>query len=542
MSLACNPPAPQPKIPFQGPDEIFGDLFHEVQMQRIFDDGKYFVDCTPKSNPKEILTAYEEAIKADDFDLKSFVETHFEMPANPGSAFEADTSLSVSKHIQQLWSVLKREPDQLQRRGSLIPLPYPYIVPGGRFREIYYWDSYFTLLGLKASGERELMVNMVDNFAFLIDTLGFIPNGNRTYYRSRSQPPFFSMMVELLASDRGKEMYAKYLPAMQKEYDFWMSGKDLVDEKRPHYRRVVWVDGVVLNRYWDDRSDPRAESYKEDVEIAEESDRPAEVVYRNLRAGAESGWDFSMRWFRDGKNLHTIRTTELVPVDLNGLMFHLELMLSRGYEASGDQKQAKAYADLATVRKRTMRTLNWDEELNFYTDYDFKAGKSAANPTLAGTFAMYFGIATLGQAEEMVKMIRNDFLKEGGLVTTLTNSGQQWDAPNAWAPLQWMAIQGLRNYDEEQLAAVIKWRWINLNVQVFESSRKLVEKYNVLDLNLEAGGGEYPLQDGFGWTNGVLLDLLSEEAKTPPSPPRRQRTRGNDPAPTNEVETSQNEN
>ena len=144
-------------------------------------------------------------------------------------------------------------------------------------------------------------------------------------------------------------------------------------------------------------------------------------------------------------------------------------------------------------------------------DYDFKADKHTAIPSLAGMYPLTFKMATPAQASKAAKVINSQFLKAGGVVSTLTDNGQQWDYPNGWAPLQWMTIEGLRNYESDELANTIKERWIKLNRKVYKKTGKLVEKYNVVDMTLEAGGGEYPVQDGFGWTNGVLLKLMSED-------------------------------
>ena len=178
-------------------------LFEEVQLQKVFADGKTFVDCTPKINPEEILQRYLQQKDKAGFDLRAFVLQYFHLP----KAFTPDAVLqssSIEAHIHQLWNVLTRQPDEAD--GSLIPLPNAYVVPGGRFGEVYYWDSYFTMLGLQASVRYEMIENMVKNFTHLINTLGFIPNGNRTYYLGRSQPPFFSLMVQLLAEIKGKEI------------------------------------------------------------------------------------------------------------------------------------------------------------------------------------------------------------------------------------------------------------------------------------------------------------------------------------------------
>ena len=185
------------------------------------------------------------------------------MPVTP--SVKVEEGLSLKAHIEQLWDVLQRKADTKQPHSSLLPLPEPYIVPGGRFREIYYWDSYFTMLGLMESKRYNLVENMLDNFKFLIDEYGHIPNGNRSYYLSRSQPPFFALMVDLLAQKKGETIYKKYYSALQKEYNWWMQGEaDLKNGEA--FRRVVRLDdGSILNRYWDDKRAPREESYAEDV-------------------------------------------------------------------------------------------------------------------------------------------------------------------------------------------------------------------------------------------------------------------------------------
>ena len=212
------------------PDQVYGQLFNDVQIARVFPDGKTFVDCIPKRNPKDIMYDYG-LMKGPKMDLKKFVEDNFELPHVPQLNYVTQEK-DVVMHIKNLWGVLKRDADVVvtgegwagSHNSSLLPLPGAYIVPGGRFREIYYWDSYFTMLGLKESGETAMIESMIKNFAFLIDNYGHIPNGSRTYYLSRSQPPFFSLMVELLAEIKGDSVYQQFLPQLEKEYAFWMSG------------------------------------------------------------------------------------------------------------------------------------------------------------------------------------------------------------------------------------------------------------------------------------------------------------------------------
>ena len=491
--------------------EIFdmNPLFEDVQMNRILPDGKTFVDCLPKYTLEEINNNYLHQKNTPGFNLKKFITENFDLPVANTTAYNSDTSKPVAENIESLWNILTRNPDE--KNGSLIPLPYPYIVPGGRFGEIYYWDSYFTMLGLKASGKHEMLENMVRNFSYLVDTIGYIPNGNRTYYIGRSQPPFYSLMVRLLASVKGEEILSSYLPQLEKEYRFWMKGTDELNKTNTAAQHSVRMpDGEILNRYWDENDSPRPESFREDVELSNESQQEQKELYRHLRAGAESGWDFSSRWFRDEKSFNTIHTTEIIPVDLNCLLLHLEQTIAEAYQLTSNNESAKKYNAFAEKRKAAIQKYCWNSEQDFYFDYDWVKGKQKQSFSLAGMFPLFFKISDNEQADKVAAVIKEQFIKPGGAVSTLVTTEQQWDAPNGWAPLQWITIMGLEDYGHHELAASIAHKWIKLNTDVFRRTGKLMEKYNVVDTNLEAGGGEYPGQDGFGWTNGVLLALIKK--------------------------------
>ncbi|MFT4760772.1 MAG: alpha,alpha-trehalase [Paraglaciecola sp.] len=493
---------------FKTPIDVYGDFLVDVQMAEVFPDGKTFVDCTPKRDVTDILADYKKAKMQAEFHLRAFVLENFETPKKYASGFISDTTKSVQEHINSLWPVLTRTPKQAER-GTLIPLPKPYIVPGGRFGEIYYWDSYFTMLGLQAAGKAEMIENMVDNFSYLIDEIGFIPNGNRTYFLGRSQPPFYACMVGVLAEMKGDDIYKKYLPQLEKEYNFWMDGADKLSETNRTHKRVVRLsDGFILNRYWDNFDGPREESYREDVETAEKSGRPLKEVYRDLRAGAESGWDYSSRWLRKIDDLSTIHTTDILPADLNSLLYNLEMTIAKGYELSNNADKTAFYNKKAADRKTAILRYHYFAASGLFMDFDFTVGEPTYVPSLATMYPLFFKIATPEQAETVAKNIQESFLRPGGLNSTVHNTGQQWDAPNGWAPLQWISIQGLHNYGQNELANMIQNRWINLNKKVYKNTGKMVEKYNVQDASLEGGGGEYPVQDGFGWSNGVLLRLM----------------------------------
>lgn len=507
LAGCVSAPAPPQQEP-GSPAQIYGELFERVQLDRVFEDGKTFVDAVPRSDPSAIIEAYEREKHEPGFGLRAFVATHFELPQARDSGYVGDPGRDVVEHIDALWDVLTREPDEPKAGSSLLALPRPYVVPGGRFREIYYWDSYFTMLGLEQSGRHELALDMLANFADLIDRYGHVPNGNRTYYLSRSQPPFFAAMVELVARRDGDAVYRRHQRQLRREYDFWMEGAREVAPGTAHRRVVRFPDGAVLNRYWDDRATPRDESYAEDVATASASDRPNEEVYRNLRAAAESGWDFSSRWLADGHTLASIRTVEIVPVDLNSLLFQLERTLATAYRATGDTSEAMRFVAAAEARRKAMNAHLWNEPLGVYADHDWKAGVHTSHVSAAMLFPLYFGVASDAQAARTARLLERELLQPDGLATTIARTGQQWDSPNGWAPLQWIAVKSLREHDEDALAGQIACRWIRENVGAYRASGKLVEKYDVTGEG-EAGGGEYPLQDGFGWTNGVLRALLA---------------------------------
>lgn len=493
------------------------ELFTQVQLQQVFPDGKTFPDCLAKYPLEDIDQHFRQQKDEPGFSLTNFVNENFTVPAAYGSSYVADTTQPVQKHIEALWGVLTRTPGD--EKSSLIPLPKPYIVPGGRFSEIYYWDSYFTMLGLQASGREDMIQNMVDNFTYLINTIGYIPNGNRNYFKGRSQPPFYALMVQLLREEKGNTVLTEYLPYLQKEHAYWMQGKDTLTEDNTASGHVACLPGgVLLNRYWDEHNTPRPESLREDIELAHEATEDTGALYRHIRAAAESGWDFSSRWFKQAGRFNSIHTTDIIPVDLNCLLFYLESTISEAAKLAGKIQEALSYSMLAAKRKTAIQEYCWNKKQQFYTDYDFKQQQPKNNITMAGVFPLFFGIATPEQAEKTSVILHKQLLKAGGCAATTETSGQQWDSPNGWAPLQYMAIKGLEKYGMHNLAAEIAKRWINLNIKVYKATGKLMEKYNVADTNLLAGGGEYPSQDGFGWTNGVLLKLMETYKKEPKLP------------------------
>lgn len=378
------------------PADRYQELFVAVQTQRVFPDSKTFVDCAPRQHPERILEAYRTESGQPGFDLKAFVLKYFEPYEMKQTEFVANPNDTLAEHIDRLWPVLTRHPEQHPEHSSLLPLPHDYVVPGGRFSELYYWDSYFTMLGLDESGHCELLKAMADNFAFLIDTYGHVPNGNRSYYLSRSQPPVFALMTDLF-EETGVHPATDYLPQLRKEHAFWTDGADQLRPGETHRRCVCLADGSVLNRYWDERDTPREESYIEDIETARSSSRPAHEVYRDLRAGAESGWDFSSRWLGDPQRLSSIRTTQIIPVDLNSFLYKLERQIARLSEAKGRHRCAAEFAQRAATRLAAIDRYLWSEQQGAYFDYDWCLGQQRENLTAATLTPLFVELASAEQ-------------------------------------------------------------------------------------------------------------------------------------------------
>ncbi|WP_257557258.1 alpha,alpha-trehalase TreA [Sphingobium sp. CFD-2] len=492
------------------PAEIYGDLFRAVQTQRLFPDGKTFVDAVPRRSPEAIMADFRSSRPQDKEALRSFVLANFAVPGvndrNAGT---------LRRHIRTLWPTLVRQSEAVAPGSSALPMEAPYVVPGGRFREIYYWDSYFTMLGLAVDGQQPLIESMLTDFTAAIERYGHIPNGMRSYYLGRSQPPFFALMLGL--SKQGDHAVdARRLAALRREYDYWMTGASCVDAGGACARVVKMPDGTLLNRYWDDVPQPRDESYAEDVATAaEDRTRPAQALYRHLRAGAESGWDFSSRWLADPRRLSSIRTADIVPVDLNSLMLIVEETIARRCGEARDGACADRFTRLARQRRGALDRYFWVAREGRYADWDRTARKPTPVLSAATLYPLFAGAASPAQAKAVGATVRSELLAVGGLRTTTLRTGQQWDTPNGWAPLQWIAIAGLERSGEAALAREIARRWLGTVTAAYVETGRMLEKYDVEERK-PGGGGEYPTQDGFGWTNGVTSAIMEKYPELAP--------------------------
>ncbi|KAM8818375.1 trehalase [Rhynchonycteris naso] len=513
----------------------FGELLHQVQMAKLYKDDKQFVDMPLSSAPDQVLQHFHKLANTHNHSipqqqLQAFLQEHFltmgqELepwaPEDWKDSPQFLQKISDSKlrawagQLHQLWRKLgkKVKPEVLQHpeRFSLIYSQHPFIVPGGRFLEFYYWDSYWVMEGLLLSEMAETVKGMLQNFLDLVQTYGHVPNGARVYYLQRSQPPLLTLMMDRYVTYTNDTAFLRdNIGTLALELAFWTENKNISVS--------LWGKSYVLNRYYVPYGGPRPESYSKDAELANtmpEGDR--EAMLAELKAGAESGWDFSSRWLIGGLNpdlLSSIRTSKFVPVDLNAFLCQAEELMSKFHTSLGNDAQATKYRNLREQRLAALNAILWDEEKGAWFDYDLENRKknqefypSNLTPLWAGCFS---DPAVVDKALKYLE--DNQILTyQHGIPTSLRNTGQQWDFPNAWAPLQDLVIRGLAKSPSprtQEVAFQLAQNWIRTNFDVYSRKSAMYEKYDINNGGQPGGGGEYEVQEGFGWTNGVALMLL----------------------------------
>ncbi|RMG87737.1 MAG: trehalase [Bacteroidetes bacterium] len=504
-SPASAPPANEANAP-----DHFGDeapFWSELLTSATSFNERDLLDAVPKSPVSDIRKAWESQKQTAGFDPQKFVTDHFDLPASSG--FMPDTTRNIAEHIAALWPLWTRP--AAEDAGTFIGLPYPYVVRTASERTLYYADSYFTMLGLQAAGKTELLEQMVRNFAALIDRFGYVPTGNRTYYLGQSGPPYFALMVDLLAETKGDEVYAEFLPQLEKEYAFWMAGMETLSPTNRLVRRLVRLgDGTVLNRYWSPYTTPREWHYRADVQMvtAQAAARPAGDIYRDLRAMTEAGWGYSSRWFKDGVHRETTHTTEILPVDLNALLYHLETTLANTWRAAGDAEKGTVYDQRAEQRRKAVLGYLYHGPAGFFIDLDFPNGEPTYVPTLAGLFPLFFEMVPKEYALAVVQNVEEDFVRPGGLVLTPHYTKEAFDSPNGAAAWHWLTLRSLRNYGYDELADKIESYWLTHLRKAYAESHRLTDWYNVQ--TLEPGIGAYPHADGYAPTAAVFLKLIEQ--------------------------------
>ncbi len=419
----------------------------------------------------------------------------------------------VTLELNGMWKRLSRIAVPKEGRiSTLLDLPHPFIVPGGRFREFYYWDTYFVLEGLLVSNMNKTAINIIKNFVHIIDELGYMPNGTRKYYMYRSQPPFFPLMLSKFLDLDGGEyndlVLGKGLDMALKEYIFF-------DNHRSVF--VRGNDGKLhhLNYFHVTTDFPRPESMSEDMNTFLSQHKLSErEMYSNLKSGAESGWDFSSRWFKDETDISTINVYNLIPVGLNAILFKNEQIISNLLKRAGRHDESRKFRDLSLKRMESINHVLWNSDVNAWNDFDPEDRKFVSRRFyFSNLFPLIMGIKPpTGNIYNVLQNYQNElFSYKGGVPASGPGkeTGQQWDFPNVWAPHQFLIVEFLYDIGEHEMALQIARSFYNSVFVGFQQKGVFFEKYKANNLGFTGLGGEYVAQTGFGWTNGTALSFIS---------------------------------
>jgi alpha,alpha-trehalase len=439
---------------------------------------------------------------------------------------------------------------------GLLFLPNSYVVPGGRFNEMYGWDSYFILLGLLKDDRIALAKGMIDNFLFEIEHYGTVLNANRTYYLTRSQPPFLTSMIVALdqaekkSGHDDKQWLARAYEVAAQDYQNWMHD--------PHL-----AGSTGLSRYYDFGSGPAPESVQDEtgvhrkvaayfasrpdlgqrylVEQKGPSPQPdagagapytveacdvettmerrgcdaggvvtlSSDYYKGDRSMRESGFDISFRFGPYGAATH-----HYAPVCLNSLLYKTEKDLEAISRELGNSANADGWKRRAEQRKGLINQYLWDAGRGLFFDYDLQNSTRSSYEYVTTFYPLWAGLATPEQAKAVDQNLRI-FERAGGLVTSTKETGGQWDSPYGWAPLELLGVEGLRNYGFNEDADRVSYKFLDTVAENFQREGTIREKYDVATQSSEAHvtAGYKMNVVGFGWTNGVFLQFLSEIPK-----------------------------
>lgn len=492
-------------------------FIERLRDEKVFPDFKILSDARPRFlTPQEKKQMKKEAGS----DLKKLFSllytTDSELVADPSQiptqlrSLSGDPKLDAAfaKTEEILSTLVYRTPSKSQ--GSLLPLPYPILVAApGRFQETYYWDSYFGLQGLLATGRIELAQMQVENFLTLVRDYGHIPNGNRDYYLSRSQPPFVSSMVREVweksnqeASEAEKKRLRDWLKRrafalVKNDYEnFWMN---------PNTR---WDPQTGLNHFWDDLDLPRPERHGYDQE------ETLGKTYRDVRAAAESGLDFT--------DAHGSEATQIADVLLNSLLFKTERDLAWMADQIGDPKSAQKFREASERRKKAIYEKLWNEEKGQFENFHLGNQKNLSVLTANTAAPLFVGLATSEQAKKVKKSLKKLEQPGGLMASELTDSSHQWDGYNGWAPQQMMAVAGLQRYGFEKEAKNLARKWTRLLADEQSRSGLFFERMNVKTLSPpETDTSKYPTQPGFLWTNASFVWMLKNALDIPIAEPKK---------------------
>jgi alpha,alpha-trehalase len=420
--------------------------------------------------------------------------------------------------------VLRRLPESGSEvtEPGLLYLPHPYVVPGGRFNEMYGWDSYFTNVGLLRDGEVALARNMVDNFVYQIEHYGKILNANRTYFLTRSQPPFLTRMIlDVYRREPDRAWLSRTVPAIEKYYRYWTDATHTVRETNlaRYYDSGEGVAPEVVSAERDREGRTHYDLVRAyyrthdvtDYDLTEYYDRARDeltpLFYKGDRSMRESGFDPSNRFGPFSADI-----TRYNPICLNSLLYVMERDAAQILRTLGRARDAQTWEERAGARRAAVNRLMWDERDGLYYDYNFARKTVRRYPFVTTFYPLWAGLATPRQAARVVANLKL-FERAGGLQTSTNESGSQWDAPYGWAPMQLIAIEGLRRYGYAREANRASINFLSLVVKEFIEHNTIVEKYDVVNRRSQIGSGlkfGYKSNEiGFGWTNAAFVELYA---------------------------------
>ena len=538
----------------------------------IHPDSKTFVDLPLKDDPDKVIRRFKKLGRnPSEFLAKRFLKQNFfhspiyetqimkwiprdystDAPKFAKIMFsESHPAFHISCDIKRRWKDLcfkfiglngcsnPIDPWESSPRSSLIVLPHPFIVPGGRYREAYYWDTLWIVKGLISCDMLATAIGIVRNCLHLVQELGFVPTGNRVYYLNRSQPPVLSMAVyeifNSLETTNEKLFWAlESLPVLEKELEFFINNRATNSTHAP----LVCYKVQSLS--------PRPEAYREDYRTAEraktqKSYTKRSAVYSELASAAESGWTFSSRWCGNQLlGLSTIKTRSIIPVCLNSILLRAERIIVElhvfasknlliGREREVHKFKSRQFLQKANRRNRKMNEVLWNDFYDIWMDYDCSLYCHTNVVSCAGIFPLlgdsFDGFWNEKHALQFVRKLESTsgLLLPGGLACTKQIvSSEQWDGPNMWLPVVDLAVDGLRrlakkfpNCGAGKLAEEIAMRSIKSVYRGWTRTGEFHEKYNArVPDGTYGAGGEYLPQIGFAWTNGATIRLIQTYAK-----------------------------
>ncbi|PVU97335.1 hypothetical protein BB559_002078 [Furculomyces boomerangus] len=562
-----------------------GPILRTVQLSGVFPDDKTFVDKPTIKPSWEVIAAFKKLGNSPSKQqILNFVNQNFghensllksanlsDWKSNPRfiSKIKSPYLAGFAKEINSFWKELVKVQDKSSLcdgcESTFLDIEGIFIVPGGRFREFYYWDTYFTLEGMLKSELFDTSKEVIEILLGYVQKYGFVPNGARQYYFDRSQPPLLAHMVDIYyKATNDIDFIRNAHPILIKEHDYWM------DKHTVGFREIKSNRDFRMFRYIVNATAPRPEGYSVDYYIAHNATSDPESqkkLYVELLSGAESGYDYSSRWVKNTtlKNpeiLSTLAVTDIIPSDLNAIMYNNQKIISDLSKILAENTQNKdernkllstsyIFEKLKDQTFRNIINLLFDKETGMFNDYSIKKGSHTGIWSIANAWPYWYFADLIDEKfssrawENIDQIIKNN---SGGIPVSLIDTGLQWDYPDAWPPLQYTTIKGLLLSSEyvksrmpqtskkyRQMALTISNQlvgsafcaWYKTGGSIpgllkklpgVEDDGHIFEKFNSTDFGNPAGGGEYTVQAGFGWTNGIILwlmDMFGQELVTP---------------------------